>query len=196
MNPLNPTILPQQELEREFQTPLKSVLETNLSALLPERQQTYDDILAYTLNPFHFGPIPIASQQTGSQAFTLNSAPFYWQTLLLSDQTLCSEVIVMVWQDAVYLANLNILPATIGLIAPLAPEKTMRWVSGLVQCTLQNLQGLCLQLGLRGMVSTLYNPNLAAMFKQYGFKRAKHRTEIVGLPLPALYYLDLLQSQC
>lgn len=187
-------ILPQAELEQDFQTPLQSVLETKLSSLSPERQQTLDDILAYSLNPFQFTPLTSLKSLEETTPTELNKAPFFWQKLLLSETSLCSEIVLLAWQDSLYLTGLNILPPTLGLLAPMKPKDMAQWVTQLVKYTLQNVQGLAMQLGLRGIVSTVYNPNLALMFRQFGFVQDNHRTEIVGLPLPAIFYLDFLAN--
>ena len=192
--PLDLSILPKSQLEATFKTPLLSGLVTDMQKLKSEKQ-TFDDILAYTLHPFEFPSINNrgSKDSTGRETTSVMDAPLYWQTLRLIDQTLCSEVVIVQWQNSIYLARLNILPATFGLLLPDTPRLLFKLVNTFVTATINNLISAALSMGMRGIVSNIYNPNLVSLFTQQGFTRDKSREEIVGLPLPAIYSLDLLK---
>ena len=186
-------MLPQHCLQSDFKVILGSVVETSLRKLQRHNQRIYDDIIAYTLNPFRFPePISVTSMNKAiPKEQNPYNAPLYWQRLFLSDGSLCSEVVLISWQSATYLAYLKVLPDTFGLFSPLNPHQAMQFVNRLVEQTLENIKGMTMVAGNQGIVATLYNPNLAAMFVQQGYKKDPEDSQIEGLPLPANYFLDL-----
>ena len=94
----------------------------------------------------------------------------------------------MSWQSAIYIGYLNILPDTFGLFSPLCPKKAMMYIDFLIAETINNILGVPLVEANIGLVATLINPNLAAIFKRQGFKESVAGPQIVGLPLPARFY--------
>ena len=157
-------------------------------------------MLSYSLEPFEF-PVQSRIKQNQKTAHKqqnkqlVTEAPLYWQRLMLSNGMICSELVIMSWRSAIYISFLNVLPETFGLFSPLSPKKAMQYVDSLVTDTLKNIVGVTMTSAKIGMVTTLINPNLAAMFKRQGFKEDPAGPQIVGLPLPARFYRSLLPGK-
>ncbi len=181
-------LLPKRRLEVDLKVTLGSVIEDRVSVLQQQRPRIYQDLLSDYLNPF---PLPEQAQSSAPirPATVLPSdLPFYWQQLILPDRSVCSELILMSWRHVTYINYLNILPADFGLFAPLKPLEAMSYVNKLIVETLNNIAALTKAQGNLGMVTTLTNPNLAAIFKHQHFKESPAGPMIVGLPLPARFY--------
>ncbi len=200
----NLSLLPKQRLEKDFKVALGSIIVDQMEVLQKSRPRIYQDLLTYMLDPFEFPvqknrlvkqPRPSSSSTNSHPNQNPNKAPLYWQRLILSDLTICSELVIVSWQSAIYIGYLNILPETFGLFSPLSPEQAMRYVDSLIAETINNIVGVTMVSADIGMVSTLINPNLAAMFKRQGFEEDPSGPQIEGLPLPARFYRSLLVPQ-
>lgn len=184
------SLLPQKRLEFDLKVTLGSVIENRVCVLKQQRPRIYQDLLSDYLNPFQVPgqSLPQSSKSAQASAVIPADVEFYWQQLILPDLSVCSELILMSWCSATYIAYLNILPADFGLFTPLRPKEAMSYVNTLIAETLDNITALTRAKGNSVMVSTLTNPNLAAIFKHQYFKESPDGPMIVGLPLPARFY--------
>ncbi|MDX3774883.1 hypothetical protein QE250_12210 [Chromatiaceae bacterium AAb-1] len=183
-------LLPEKRLEEDLSVKLVSIIEDSVSTLQQQRPRIYQDLLSYCLNPFQF-PLKKVTEPlktANAQNIALPDVPLYWQRLVLPNNTICSELVIISWQSAIYISYLNILPDTFGLFTPLCPQKAMAYVDSLIAETLTNIGCVARATASTGMVSTLTNPNLAAIFKRQKFKEAPAGPLIVGLPLPARFF--------
>lgn len=186
----NACLLPLKRLEKDFNVKLASILDDSLYALKEQRPRIYQDVLSYCVDPLQLPLKMVAEplQDIFAQSIVVPDVPLYWQRLVLPNNMLCSELVFIRWQSAIYISYLNILPDTFGLFTPLCPEKAMEYVDSLLGITLENIACVARANACTGMVSTLINPNLAAIFKHRGFKEAPAGPLIVGLPLPARFF--------
>lgn len=185
----NLSLLPQERIEHDLKTQLRSIVSSNILSLKNNRPRIYQDLCAYALDPFYFPGC------TKENTLSLNEFSFdpaiYWQQLILQNDIPCSELVIMNWQSVIYVAYLSILPDTFGLFSPLSPKSAMAYVDTLVNETIDKVIGVALVSPCYGLVSDIYNPNLAAIFKCKGFKESLLGSEIIGLPLPARFYLTM-----
>ncbi|WP_044619464.1 hypothetical protein [Gynuella sunshinyii] len=174
------SLLPVDRLEQQLGVSMRNQVECDFHTLQKQRPRIYQDLLSYCL----------ASRLHRVREFvTQRDATLFWQTLKLTKQQTCSELVIMTWKRRLYIGYLGILPDTYGLFAPLDPKQAMIFVESLIHQTLDNILGLALSEGCIALVTTLINPNLALIFRRYGFIMEK--SDITGLPLPARFHYPI-----
>jgi hypothetical protein len=180
------SLLPKARLEQDLQLTLGSRITAQLTLLQQLRPRIYRDMQSDWLTPYQ---PPLSSGNTSAlQSTPLPSElPWYWQQLILPDQSICSELVLMRRDHVLYLTYLNILPADFGLFSPLWPQQAMHCVDRLIAETLGNIVALAQAQHDLAIVSTLTNPNLAAIFVHQHFQQTPGGSQIVGFPLPARY---------
>lgn len=186
----NLSLLPKAQLEHDLKVTLGSRIADCSSLLQQQRPRIYQGVLSDYLNPF---PLPQCHTELPTAEVPVSGAvpatiPLYWQQLVLPDRSVCSELVLTSWHSVTYIHYLNILPADFGLFTPLWPKQAMSYVNALIAETLRNIAALAETSGNSVMVTTLTNPNLAAIFKHQHFKESPAGPMIVGLPLPARFF--------
>lgn len=165
------SLLPKSRLEHDLKVTLGSKIIHSSSQLHQQHPRIYQDIL----NDY----------QTSSP---LPESALYWQQLLLSDSSICSELVLTHQHKITYIHYLNLLPADFGLFAPLWPVQTMNYINALIAETLQNIAKSAQVRGSYVLATTLINPNLVSVFKAHHFKQSPSGPMIIGLPLPARFF--------
>ncbi|WP_428243365.1 hypothetical protein [Gynuella sp.] len=171
------SLLPDEHLEKQLGVKLCHQVERDFHALQEQRPRIYQELLSYYL---------ASRLRSARESVTQRDATLFWEILKLTEQQTCSELVIMTWQRKLYIGYLDILPDTYGLFAPLDPTQAMIFVESLIHQTLDNILGLALSEGCIALVTTLINPNLALIFRRYGFIMEK--SDISGLPLPARFH--------
>lgn len=187
------SLLPKARLEQDLQLKLGNRMTARLTLLQQQRPRIYRDMQSDWLTPYQ---PPLSADNTGAlQPTPLPSdLPLYWQQLILPDHSICSELVLMRRDHILYLTYLNILPADFGLFSPLWPQQAMRYANKLIAETLGNITSFAQTQHDLAIVSTLTNPNLAAIFVHQHFQKIPGGNQIVGFPLPARY-VRLLASR-
>lgn len=190
------SLLPKTRLEHDLQLSLGNRVVGQVALLQQQRPRIYRDMQSDWLTPYQPAfsagtQTPISPSPATSSALLPADLPCYWQQLVLPDQSICAELVLMRRDHILYLSYLNILPADFGLFSPLWPQQAMQYVNALVGATLAQIVALGREQQDVAIVSTLVNPNLAAMFVHQQFQQTSGGNRIVGLPLPARYVRSL-----
>lgn len=190
------SLLPKTRLEHDLQLSLGNRVVGQVALLQQQRPRIYRDMQSDWLTPYQPAlsagtQTPISPSPAPSSALLPADLPCYWQQLILPDQSICAELVLMRRDHILYLSYLNILPADFGLFSPLWPQQAMQYVNALVGATLAQIVALGREQQDVAIVSTLVNPNLAAMFVHQQFQQTSGGNRIVGLPLPARYVRSL-----
>ncbi|RVU33565.1 hypothetical protein EOE67_16240 [Rheinheimera riviphila] len=180
------SLLPKARLEQDLQLTLGSRIAAQLTPLQQQRPRIYRDMQSDWLTPYQ---PPLSADHTSMQQPTPlpSDLSWYWQQLILPDQSICSELVLMRRDHILYLTYLNILPADFGLFSPLWPQQAMRYADQLIAETLGNIAAFARAQHDLAIVTTLTNPNLAAIFVHQHFQKTPSGSQIVGFPLPARY---------
>lgn len=190
------SLLPKARLEHDLQLGLGNRVVGQVALLQQQRPRIYRDMQSDWLTPYQPAlsattQTPISPSSAPSSALLPADLPCYWQQLILPDQSICAELVLMRRDHILYLSYLNILPADFGLFSPLWPQQAMQYVNVLIAETLEQIVALGREQQDVAIVSTLVNPNLAAMFVHQQFQQTSGGNRIVGLPLPARYVRPL-----
>lgn len=177
-------VLPKAQLESAFKTPLKLSVNTDLQTLKQQQPRVYEDIVAYTLNPL---TVP-DKKPCYRAAFNPIDVGLYWETLSLESDAVCSEIVLITFENTSYIALLNILPPEFGLFSPIDPRASASFVDVIMGTTLSNISHRAKTQHNSLITTTLYNPNLRECFVKGGFREDPAGEQIVGLPLPAYFY--------
>lgn len=185
------SLLPKARLEHDLQLTLASRVSGQVALLQQQRPRIYRDMQSDWLTPYQPPPVAGPAQTTAEPAVRPTTLPAdlrcYWQQLILPDRSMCAELVLMRHDHILYLSYLNILPPDFGLFSPLWPKQAMHYADSLIGETLGNIAALAKADGDLAIVSTLFNPNLAAIFVHQQFVQISGGNRIVGLPLPARF---------